>query len=1242
MKKIYVRLGLISLISLLIVLKAQPQCPPPGPPGNKKFKDIVVVKSTGEMFHFIDANDAIAFAKDNDYVYLPGGIFDIGTINKSIKLIGAGHFTDSTKITRSTWINSSIIIGSGANNVLIEGLYINKNIEFTYPGKAENITIRRCNMDSINFNGGHNAQFINDTLKYNNVIIYNNIIRNSCDIGGVADIIIKGNIFQGPLNYMSKGLVENNIFMYSLTSGKMIEISNVIFKNNIFLIDSTFSRPEYECEEGPCGSYNNIFINNIFTADSLRINLGNGIAKSITNSLYSINTNKLFVKQSGLTYNEKDDYHIISGSPAKNFGDDGTDAGIYGSDQPYKEGAVPYNPHISHISTEGSSPQDTILFVNIKVIAQPIENICQKSPCNFITEYKYWWRNNPAVKTTVKLTKPAEIAYILHPFSISEFYKGKDTINFMFKDTNSLWSVMYSYKIKPKAAFDAIISNNDGKFIVSFTNKSIFAKYYFWNFGDNTPLISLNSPVHQYQKPGDYLVALAAANNFAIDTFKKVITIKGIGSVVPNSAGNKGKVSVYINGGGFKEGSDFYLHREGQDDIFGDSVRFLNSGTLMAIFDFNGKTLGSYDVVVKVPNEEEWVYPNGFNIVETRAPEPWVNISGRQNILLNAWQDYSLNYGNNGNIDALGVPVWIAVPDIDNFEIKFNNITVNHSKYAIDNGLNAGIDTNYNFFRTDTLFGEAFKAKVYSFYIPVIPAGNSFSAKLSIKTSGDCTIMSWTNPPYFQTGPDNDFAACLFNAFNEGIITIPQGSIPTLNCLDSISKKVFNPWSAYYPAEPLKWQSWHWNTLASLKGCNDNLNISDTLTNALVEYALNLSQYSPKIEECDNIFKVLSSNEMSIHIVASLDPNEKTGPAGYSDVNYFKPAKVNPYTIFFENKADATAPAHKAVITDTLDLSRFNIKDFYFSDISFGDTVISPQNGLKEFTADIDLNPAKELIVRINAMLDTVKGVAIWEFLSLDPKTMALTDSIELGFLPPNINKPEGEGSVSFIIGLKDSLNNNDIIKNKAYIYFDYNDPIITNEYINTIDTESPLSAVSALAPFNTDSVFTVSWNGTDNGSGIKYYSVFVTTNDMDTIEWKSKTTDTSAVFNAKPGNFYKFFSIATDNIGNIESKTSFDTETSILTALNPKNNPASTNFNIYPNPSKGAISINYTLNRPSDVSFSIYNILGQKIYSTVNTSNTKGAYKTYISLPDVPGGLYFIYFNTAYSSIAKKLIISK
>ena len=48
-------------------------------------------------------------------------------------------------------------------------------------------------------------------------------------------------------------------------------------------------------------------------------------------------------------------------------------------------------------------------------------------------------------------------------------------------------------------------------------------------------------------------------------------------------------------------------------------------------------------------------------------------------------------------------------------------------------------------------------------------------------------------------------------------------------------------------------------------------------------------------------------------------------------------------------------------------------------------------------------------------------------------------------------NEPASHGHIHYQIRQKNGNQIGDVIKNKAYIYFDYNPPIITNETVNTI-----------------------------------------------------------------------------------------------------------------------------------------------------------------------------------------------
>jgi len=53
--------------------------------------------------------------------------------------------------------------------------------------------------------------------------------------------------------------------------------------------------------------------------------------------------------------------------------------------------------------------------------------------------------------------------------------------------------------------------------------------------------------------------------------------------------------------------------------------------------------------------------------------------------------------------------------------------------------------------------------------------------------------------------------------------------------------------------------------------------------------------------------------------VTSWDPNAKEGPSGYGAEGFISSTATMSYTIFFENKKEATAPAYQIVILDTLE-----------------------------------------------------------------------------------------------------------------------------------------------------------------------------------------------------------------------------------------------------------------------------------------------------------------------------------
>ncbi len=87
-------------------------------------------------------------------------------------------------------------------------------------------------------------------------------------------------------------------------------------------------------------------------------------------------------------------------------------------------------------------------------------------------------------------------------------------------------------------------------------------------------------------------------------------------------------------------------------------------------------------------------------------------------------------------------------------------------------------------------------------------------------------------------------------------------------------------------------------------------------------------------------------------------------------------------------------------------------------------------------------------------------------------------------------------------------------------------------------DTTAPSSTVSPLPQFETSATFNVSWSGADdtNGSGIATYNVYVSDNGGAFALFQSGVTQTSAAFTGVDGHVYGFYSVATDNSGNVQA----------------------------------------------------------------------------------------------------------
>jgi len=177
-----------------------------------------------------------------------------------------------------------------------------------------------------------------------------------------------------------------------------------------------------------------------------------------------------------------------------------------------------------------------------------------------------------------------------------------------------------------------------------------------------------------------------------------------------------------------------------------------------------------------------------------------------------------------------------------------------------------------------------------------------------------------------------------------------------------------------------------------------------------------------------------------------LDPNYKAGPGAFID-------GVTPlgYAVTFENIKTASGDAFEVTVTDQLDTTKYDLDTFSLGPIGFGDFFVPVPPDLKSFSTEVDLRPGVNILVGIDAGLDMAMGIITWKFTTLDPVTHEFPEEPVDGFLPPNVTSPEGEGEMLFTISLKPGFPIGTTVCNDASIVFDFNPPIVTDEYCSTI-----------------------------------------------------------------------------------------------------------------------------------------------------------------------------------------------
>jgi hypothetical protein len=624
------------------------------------------------------------------------------------------------------------------------------------------------------------------------------------------------------------------------------------------------------------------------------------------------------------------------------------------------------------------------------------------------------------------------------------------------------------------------------------------------------------------------LLAVVLGGNTQPQNATRNIVVSGgfsVSRIWPNRGGDRGSVQVRIEGGGFTSNAEVTLR--GQASAHGTNVRASEDGrTLLATFDLIGQPIGTHDLQVSLPDGSTRILPSAFTVEPGRLPDVWVSILGRDAARRNQPQTFTVLYGNEGNVDAVGVPLWIAgIPAGASWEIT--SVIGAPPPKASEGRIRDWGEVPRHFEHG----GEV----MIPLFVPRIKPGSMGVITITVAAPDTYEMRAWADAPFFGSPLKSGVAQCLLALGEFGLDLL--GAAVNFGCLATGMQFL-----EAVLTDALKENS----TLSLLQLLTSGIDaiVECTVGSLPVGRVIDLVQVLmggiDVVQACSSPPPVFNNGKgrvarQPVRTVGSRDPNDKRGDEGVREFRYISGKEPLRYQIFFENKPDASAPAQEVVIMDQLAVDLLDISAFQLGPIGFAKSLIDVPPGLASFAADVDLRPANNLVVRVNAAIDAATGTATWRFVSLDPVTLKPVDDPLAGFLPPNTTPPAGEGFVSFTISPRQTVPNGTNVVNQADIVFDTNEAISTPLWQNTIDNAAPESAVLKLAPVQLEDSFELAWSGRDNESGVLEYTIFVAEDGDPFVPWLSQTSATHATFKGIRGRSYAFFSAARDMVGNKE-----------------------------------------------------------------------------------------------------------
>ncbi len=320
------------------------------------------------------------------------------------------------------------------------------------------------------------------------------------------------------------------------------------------------------------------------------------------------------------------------------------------------------------------------------------------------------------------------------------------------------------------------------------------------------------------------------------------------------------------------------------------------------------------------------------------------------------------------------------------------------------------------------------------FYLPDLPDGVytvQFAGDNEAYTSGDpisVIVPGCTNIPVQSTTPFYNANAGLTswssllqcqNGMNTGVWIANSGNAPlngtlTMTGGESLTFSAANN-GTNYSTNDNGVVTWNINNQSPGTQVAYNLHINGPGT-ALIGQTFPLTF---TLTLYNNLNEVIYENTLTTNptVSCSYDPNDKAAfPEGYQEPHYILEDTEITYRIRFQNTGNA--PAEDVHIEDMIDIEHLDLNTF------------EPVFASHDYVTEVHPNGMVKFIFN----------------------NIMLADSVN--------NEPASHGYLIYRIATRNDIQPGDVITNAAAIYFDQNEPVITNETWHTIFDCNDLSAL--------------------------------------------------------------------------------------------------------------------------------------------------------------------------------------